>query len=164
MQIEFPCVVALTWVLRDAQDEVLDELSEPVEFFVGGGDLLPAIDAALRGKAEGARVQLALEPEQAFGHYDEALMFLLPRAALPQGIEEGMLIEVSALPAGALPGAPPDALLTISDMYPQHVVLDGNHPLAGMALRLDMRVRAVRAATPEELHQKSAGTGFFRLA
>ena len=156
MQIEFPCVVALTWVLRDAQDEVLDELSEPVEFFVGGGDLLPAIDAALRGKAEGARVQLALEPE--------ALVFLLPRAALPQGIEEGMLIEVSALPAGALPGAPPDALLTISDMYPQHVVLDGNHPLAGMALRLDMRVRAVRAATPEELHQKSAGTGFFRLA
>ena len=144
MQIHSPCVAALAWILRDAQGEVLDELDEPVEFFVGDGDLLPAIDAALQGHGADDVVQLALEPEQAFGHYDEALVYLLPRAALPDGIEEGMLIEASALPPDAAPGAPPETLFTLSDIYPEHVVLDGNHPLAGMALRLEMRVRGVR--------------------
>ena len=164
MQIHSPCVAALTWRLDDAQGERLDELAEPVEFFVGDGDLLPAIDEALQGRAKGDVVPLALEPEQAFGHYDEALVFLLPRAALPDGIEEGMLIEASALPPEVVAGAEPETLLTVSDIYPAHVVLDGNHPLAGMALRLEMCVRAVREATKEELRQKSAGTGFFRVA
>ena len=77
MQIHSPCVAALTWRLDDAQGERLDELAEPVEFFVGDGDLLPAIDEALQGRAKGDEVPLALEPEQAFGHYDEALVFLL---------------------------------------------------------------------------------------
>lgn len=163
MQIHSPCVAALTWRLDDAQGERLDELDEPVEFFVGDGDLLSAIDEALQGRAKGDVVPLALEPEQAFGHYDEALVFLLPRAALPDGIEEGMLIEASAL-AQELPDAPPDTLLTVSDIYPEHVVLDGNHPLAGMALQLELCVREVREATKDELRQRSAGTGFFRVA
>ena len=73
------------------------------------------------------------------------------------------LTSASAL-AQELPDAPPDTLLTVSDIYPEHVVLDGNHPLAGMALRLEMCVREVREATKDELRQRSAGTGFFRVA
>jgi FKBP-type peptidyl-prolyl cis-trans isomerase 2 len=49
------CVVALTWVLKDSLGETLDELAEPVEFLVGGDDLLPAIETALQGHAAGAR-------------------------------------------------------------------------------------------------------------
>ena len=51
----------------------------------------------------------------------------------------------------------------MSQIYPEHVVLDGNHPLAGIALRLHLQVRAVRAATQDELDTGSAGTGFFRV-
>lgn len=163
MEITPQCVVALTWTLRDSLGETLDELQEPVEFLVGTGDLLPAIDDALQGHAAGATLQLALEPEQAFGDYDETQVHLLSRQALPEGIEEGMLLEVGTLPAGSVPGAAPDALLTITEIYPEHVVLDGNHPLAGIALRLTLKVVAVREATLDEVGRGSAGTGFFRL-
>ena len=53
MEIKTPSVVALTWTLKDTLGEVLDTLNEPVEFFIGGQDLLPKIEEALQG--HGAR-------------------------------------------------------------------------------------------------------------
>ncbi|MDO5288180.1 MAG: FKBP-type peptidyl-prolyl cis-trans isomerase [Pseudomonadota bacterium] len=163
MDIQFPCVAALTWTLKDSLGDTLDELNDPVEFFVGDGDLLPAIDRALQGHGPGATLSLNLEPEDAFGDYDEQQVFLVPRPALPAGIEEGMLLEAASLPAAVTQGAAPDALLTITEIYPEHVVLDGNHPLAGISLRLHLKVVQVRDATEDELARRSAGTGFFRL-
>lgn len=163
MEIAVPCVVALTWTLRDSLGEVLDELSDPVEFLVGGDDLLPAIESALQGHEAGAELDLNLEPEDAFGDYDGQRVFLLARQALPEGIEEGMLIEAASLPADALPGAAHESLLTITEIYPEHVVLDGNHPLAGIGLRLHLRIARVREASVDEVGRGSAGTGFFRL-
>ncbi len=57
-----------------------------------------------------------------------------------------------------------DALYTVTDIYPEHVVLDGNHPLAGIALRIEIKVEAVREATEEEIGRGSAGYGLFRIA
>jgi FKBP-type peptidyl-prolyl cis-trans isomerase SlyD len=51
----------------------------------------------------------------------------------------------------------------VTDIYPEHVVLDGNHPLAGIAIRLSLKVEAVREATEEEVGQGTLGTGFFKL-
>lgn len=163
MDITEQCVVALTWTLKDTLGEVLDELDEPVEFLVGGQDLLPRIEQALQGHGPGATLDLHLEPEDAFGDFDEQLLFLEPRAAFPEGIEEGMTIEGHALPAGTHPDAARDRLYTITELYPDHVVLDGNHPLAGIALRLHLRVEGVREATEEEIGRGSCGTGFFRI-
>ncbi len=72
MLIEKPCVVALTWQLSDAQDQAIDELADPVEFFFGGDDLLPKVEEALAGQAVGFEAHLHLEPEHAFGEYDSA--------------------------------------------------------------------------------------------
>ena len=72
-------------------------------------------------------------------------------------------MEGSALPDGCHPEAPKDALYTITDIYPDHVVLDGNHPLAGIAIRINLKVEAVRDATEEEIGRGSCGTGFFKL-
>ncbi|MFD1710934.1 peptidylprolyl isomerase [Ottowia sp. GY511] len=163
MEIHSPCVVALTWKLKDSLGDNLDELDEPVEFLVGGDDLLPAIDRALQGHEAGAELHLNLEPEDAFGDYDENQVFLAPRATLPESIEEGMLLEASSLPADVVKGATPEALLTVTELYPEHAVLDGNHPLAGISLRLDLKVVAVREATEAEVENGSVGTGFFRL-
>ena len=163
MEISSQCVVALTWVLQDSLGETLDELPEPVEFLVGGDDLLPAIETALQGHEAGAQLHLNLEPENAFGDYDETRVHLLARATLPPGIEEGMLLVAGSLAAGAVPDAPADALFTITEIYPDHVVIDGNHPLAGIALRLKLKVERVREATVDEVGRGSAGSGFFRL-
>ena len=161
MDITPQCVVALTWTLKDTLGEVLDELDSPVEFLVGGTDLLPRIEQALQGHAKGARLQLSLEPQDAFGDFDERLIFLQPRTLFPQGLEEGMLVEASALPPGAA-AMPADRIYTVTDIYPDHVVLDGNHPLAGIGLRLDLRVHDVREATADEVGHGSAGASFFR--
>ena len=163
MDIKEQCVVALTWTLKDTLGDTLDELDEPVEFLLGGQDLLPKIEAALQGHSVGAQVDLHLEPEDAFGDFDDQLLFLEPRDLFPKDIEEGLTIEGSALPAGCNPNAPRNALYTIAQIYPEHVVLDGNHPLAGIALRLHLKVAAVREATEEEVGRGTCGTGFFRI-
>jgi FKBP-type peptidyl-prolyl cis-trans isomerase SlyD len=164
MEISEQCVVGLTWTLKDTLGDVLDVLEEPVEFLVGGGDLFAAIEAALLGHEPGARVQLQLEPEQAFGDFNDRLLFLEPRALFPEEIEEGMTFDGAALPAGVNPDMPKDTIYTVSEIYPEHLVLDGNHPLAGIALRLDLTVRSVREATEEEIGRGTAGTGFFKVS
>ena len=162
MEITPHCVVALTWTLKDTLGEELDVLAEPVEFLVGGGDLLARIEEALQGHEPGDRLDLHLEPEDAFGDYDETRVFLEPRAVFPKELEEGMTYE--GMPAGATSrDAPKDLLYTVTEIYPEHVVLDGNHPLAGIALRLQVKVEAVREATEEETGRGTLGTGFFRI-
>lgn len=164
MEITEQCVVALTWVLQDTLGEELDVLDEPVEFLVGGDDLLRRIEEALQGHTVGAKLDLHLEPEDAFGDFNDQLLFLEARGLFPAELEEGMTFEGSALPAGCNPDAPRDALYTVAEIYPEHVVLDGNHPLAGIALRLSLKVEGVREATEEEIGRGTAGTGFFRIA
>ena len=65
-------------------------------------------------------------------------------------------MQFEGLPAGSkTPDMPGDVFYTVTEVYPSHVVLDGNHPLAGMALRLQLKVRGVREATQDEV---GAGT------
>jgi FKBP-type peptidyl-prolyl cis-trans isomerase SlyD len=163
MEITQQCVVALTWTLKDSLGEELDVLDEPVEFLVGGDDLFEVIETALQGRTVGATVNVAIEPEQGFGEFNDQLIFLEKRELFPSELEEGLTFDGTALPAGCSPTAPKDALYTVTDIYPEHVVLDGNHPLAGIALRLTLNVHRVREATEEEVGTGSAGTGFFRV-
>jgi len=150
MNISAPCVVSLTWTLTDAQNAPIDDLSEPVEFLFGGDDLLPKVEEALAGQAVGFDTHLHLEPVNAFGDYDSGLVCFEDRALFPDAIEIGMQFE--GLPDGAAtPDMPEDTIYTVTEIYPSHVVLDGNHPLAGLALRLHITVRGVREATPEEI-------------
>ena len=156
MQITAPCVVSLTWKLSDAQNRPIDELTEPVEFFYGGDDLLAKVEEALEGYEAGAQVQLQLEPEHAFGDYRAELVCFEDRKLFPEQLETGMAFE--GLPPGhATPDMPADAIYVVTEIYPEHVVLDGNHPLAGLALRLDIAVRGVREATEEEAEARSVG-------
>jgi FKBP-type peptidyl-prolyl cis-trans isomerase SlyD len=161
MEVTPQCIVALTWTLKDTLGEELDVLDEPVEFLVGGNDLLAKIEEALQGHEPGDRLDLHLEPEDAFGDYDDQLVFLEQRTLFPGDLEEGMTYE--GLPEGGNAEAPKDVLYTVTEIYPEHVVLDGNHPLAGIALRLRLKVEGVREATEEEIGRGTTGTGFFRV-
>lgn len=163
MEVKQLCVVALTWTLKDTLGEELDVLDDPVEFLVGGDDLFETIEEALQGHAVGAKIDLQIEPEQGFGDFDDQLLFLEPRHLFPPEIEEGMTFEGASLPAGCNPDAPRDVLYTVSTLYPDHVVLDGNHPLSGIALRLSLKIEGIREATEEEVARRSAGTGFFKI-
>ena len=106
--------------------------------------MLDAIELALEGKGAGDRVQLHLEPDQAFGDYDEERLFVEPRSRYGDGLEQGMQIEDD------LDGEGPQ-VYTVTDLAEDRVVLDGNHPLAGVALRVSAQVVAVRPASDEEV-------------
>ncbi len=162
MLITTPCVVSLTWKLQDAQGSPIDELQDPVEFFYGGDDLLAKVEEALADQTTGFTTTLHLEPEHAFGDYDPALVFFEERSVFSEVVEVGM--QFDGLPPGATTqGMPDDAVYTVTEVYPGHVVLDGNHPLAGIALRLDLVIRDVRAATDEEVQAGSVGQPVFSV-
>ncbi len=162
MLISAPCVVTLTWRLEDTQGQLIDELAEPLEFYFGGDDLLEKVEEALLDQTTGFHAVLHLEPEHAFGDYDSELVFFEPRNVLPEGVEVGMQFD-GPPPGSTTPDMPTEAIYTVTEVYPEHVVLDGNHPLAGIALRLDLTVRDVRQATEEEIEAGSVGSSAFTV-
>lgn len=162
MMISAPCVVSLTWTLSDGQNRPIDELADPVEFFFGGEDLLAKLEEALQGQELGFEAHLHLEPEHAFGDYKAELVCFEDRALFPTELETGMAFE--GLPKGAkTPQMPGDVFYLVTEIYPSHVVLDGNHPLAGMALRLHVKVRDVRPASAEEVAAQTVNGGAVSL-
>lgn len=162
MQIQDPCVVSLVWRLEDAHGHLIDELAQPVEFYYGGDDLLDKVEEVLLDQAPGFEATLHLEPEHAFGDYDAQLVFFEDRALFPAGIEPGLQFE--GPPEGAqTPDLRADVIYTVTEVYDDHVVLDGNHPLAGIALVLQLKVVDVRDATDEEIDRGSLGDSPFSV-
>ena len=120
------------------------EISPPAElsYLHGGyGELLPALEQALEGKGAGESVQLQLEPEQAFGEYDPQLLRVEPLGRYGEGVTVGMQVEEE------------NRLYTVTDLAGGSVVLDANHPLAGMALRFSVVILTVRSASREEMQR-----------
>jgi len=144
-------VVSLDVELSDIWGNLIQESGEPVQYLHGGyGDIFAAVESVLEGKQENDRIEVRLEPEDAFGDYDEGLVQLAPRSRFPEGLEIGMRVE------GEADGGVAGTLFTVTDMAEGQVVLDGNHPLAGMALKFVGTVVVVRPATEAELANRSA--------
>jgi len=145
MKIDQGALVSLDITMYDAQGILLEHSEEPLVYLHGHDDVFPLVEEALAGKEAGARVALQLEPEEAFGDYDPALVLLMPLDNLGPGVEVGMRVEGNDAEGTA------GRIFTITDIAEGMAVLDGNHPLAGFALRFDITVLEVRAASPEEL-------------
>jgi FKBP-type peptidyl-prolyl cis-trans isomerase SlyD len=127
--------------MHDAQGVQLQTPSELTYLHGGYGGLLVALEQALEGKRAGEAIQVQLEPEQAFGEYDADLVRVEPAERYGKGIAVGMEVEEDS------------RFYTVTDVGAGKVVLDGNHPLAGMALRFSLEIVTVRAASAEELQR-----------
>lgn len=154
MRVAKDTVVALDVELSDLWGNLIERSDAPVRYLHGGyGELLPALETALEGKQTGDRLTLDLEPEDAFGEYDEGLLRVETCARFPATLEVGMRFE--GVPGeAAAPEAP--VIYTVTDIADGKVVLDGNHPYAGIAVRFKCTVRDVRTATPGEIARGSA--------
>jgi FKBP-type peptidyl-prolyl cis-trans isomerase SlyD len=149
MKIAKNTVVTLHYKLSDAQGNLIEESTEPMVYLHGGYEnTLPKIEEALEGKDKGYETTIQVEPIDAFGEYDSSLVKIEARNRFPEPLEVGMQFE--GTPDGDDEGD--QALIfTVTDIAEDKVVLDGNHPLAGMALRFSLNVADVRAATDEEI-------------
>jgi FKBP-type peptidyl-prolyl cis-trans isomerase SlyD len=148
MRISRGKVVQLDYELKDSAGQALEDEGAQLEYLHGGyGGIFAKVEEALEGREAGHEVSLTLEPEDAFGEYDAELLRVEPRARFPEVIEAGMRFE-------GIPGEREEEALiyTITDITPESVVVDGNHPLAGERLWFKATVRGVRTATKDELH------------
>jgi FKBP-type peptidyl-prolyl cis-trans isomerase SlyD len=148
MRIEQDTVVTLQFKIADAQGRLVSESRDPMVYLHGGYEnTLPKIEEALDGKEAGYQVVLSLEPADAFGERDEALARTIPKSEFPAGIKVGGYLD-GVTDAGA------QHSFQVVKIKGDKVLLDGNHPLAGKALRFHLKVTGVRAATQEEISHK----------
>ena len=159
MKIDDDTLVSIEVEMYDAQGNLLEKSDERLTYLHGHGDIFGRIEEELRGKEEGADVSVHLEPEEAFGDYDPELVTLVPIEDLGEGAAVGMRVDGAGIGAST-------AVYTITDIAEGMAVLDGNHPLAGLALRFEIKVMEVRAATPEEIESADAPAlpDFLRVA
>ena len=147
MPIDRGTVVKLDYELKNGDGELLEDEGAQLEYLHGGfGGIFPKVEEALEGKDVGDEMAITLEPVDAFGEYDAELLRVEPRERFPEAIEVGMHFE-------GVPGDREDEALiyTITDITPETVVVDGNHPLAGERLWFKAKVSALRKATQDEL-------------
>jgi len=143
MNISKDAAVTLTYKLTDLLGKPLD--SGNLAYLHGGYDgIFPMIEAVLEGQAAGFATTLDLQATDAFGERDESLVRTIPKSEFPPGVKVG----------GQLQGLGDDGqpqMFNVLKIKGQQVMLDGNHPLAGKALRFSLKVAGVRAATPDEI-------------
>jgi FKBP-type peptidyl-prolyl cis-trans isomerase SlyD len=148
MKIEKDTVVTLQYKVADAQGKLIEASPEPMAYLHGGYDnTLPKIEQALDGKETGFQATLNLAPEDAFGLRDESLVRSIPKTEFPPGVKVG----------GQLQGRLDDGrehVFTVTKIKGPVVLLDGNHPWAGKALRFSVQVTDVRAALPVEIEHR----------
>jgi FKBP-type peptidyl-prolyl cis-trans isomerase SlyD len=146
MQIAKNCVVTLTYRVTDSDGELIDDGSQPIVYIHGGYDgIFPKIEEELHGKDVGAKLEVKLQPEDAFGDYDEAMVLIEPLSLFPESIEVDMQFERMT------EDGEDEIIYTITDIADGKVVVDGNHPLAGQAIIFSCTVSEVRTATAEEI-------------
>ncbi len=166
MKIEKNTVVSLIYRLSDAQGNLIEESADPMIYLHGGyAGTFPKIEELLEGQEIGFETNIQLEPQDAFGDYDAELLRIEQRDRFPEPLEIGMQFEGVPNPDEEEDGteflATDDEdeqtlIYTITDLAEDRVILDANHPLAGMALRFWIQVTEVRLASSEEVENGRA--------
>lgn len=150
MNIDKDTIATLTLKVTDDKGKLIEASKEPMAALIGGyGNVLPAVEAALMGQAAGFQATLSLTPDEAFGPRDESLLRALPKAEFPPGVKVGGQLQFQGEDGEG-------QVFTVMKIKGDTVMLDGNHPLAGMALKITVKVVSVRAASAEELQHGHA--------
>lgn len=150
-----PRVVTFHYTLRDTSNRVLDTSAggAPITFLEGSGHIIDGLDEQLRDADVGAKRRVHVPAAKAYGERDPAQVQRVNRGLLPV---EGELKVGDTFQVGPEPGAP---IVTVAGLEGDDVLLDANHPLAGVDLVFDVEIVSARAATAEELQGPQSRSG-----
>ncbi len=149
-------IVTFHYTLRDPSGRVLDtsQGGEPITFLEGAGQIIDGLDEQLRFASVGEKPRVLVPAAKAYGLHDPAQVQRVKRTQLPV---DGELKIGDSFQAGADRYAP---VVTVVAIEGDDVLLDANHPLAGVDLTFDVEITAAREATAEELsHGHAHGPG-----
>ncbi len=150
MQATSDTVVSIDYTLTDNDGEVIDtsEGREPLAYLHGHGNIIPGLEKALEGKAEGDELEVTVEPEEGYGPHRQELVQTVSMEAFAgiDKVEPGMKFNAES--------AQGPLVVTVTKIEGEQVTIDANHDLAGKELNFAVTVRDIREATDAE---KEAG-------
>lgn len=153
LSIDDNLVVSIQYTLSDDDANVIDssEESEPMSYLHGAGNIIPGLEKALAGKSEGDKIQVSIEPDEAYGEIDPDLIQTVDISAFEgvESVEVGMQFQ-SQDEAGF------EQHIIVKQVEGNEVTVDANHPLAGAVLHFDVEVVGVREAVEEEIAHRHA--------
>ena len=149
MEVKMNTVVTISYELKDVNGNVLEKSKEPIAYLHCGHDnIFPKVEEAMHGKKEGDKIEVGLEPADAFGEYDEQLVQIEPITAFPESnVKEGMQFEGENETGDIV-------IYTVTNVADGKVVVDGNHPWAGQRVLFSATINKVRDANAEEISHK----------
>ena len=152
MQVANNMAVSIHYTLTNDEGEVIDSSAggDALTYLHGQGNIISGLENALLGKTAGDKFKVRIEADEAYGEFDEDAVYVIQREMI-SGIEE---LEVGMMLSSG------QGEVTIIDIVGNDVTIDGNHPLAGVALTFDVEVVGMRSATADELaHGHIHGAG-----
>lgn len=149
-------VVSFHYTLTNGEGEVLDKSNgEPLAYLHGHHNIIPGLESEMTGKGVGDKFSVTVAPEDAYGEYLAEAVQEVPRANF-QGVDNiqvGMQFQSQTDDGHVM-------LVTVKEVNDEVVIVDGNHPLAGVTLTFDVEIAEVRPATADEIaHGHAHGVG-----
>ncbi len=154
MTIQNDKVVTMHYHLTNSDDgQVLDSSrgSDPLTYLHGTGSIIPGLEREIAGLDVGATKTIQVAAADAYGEYDDAMVQTLPRTEFEgiDNLEVGMRLQAQDQDGNTFS-------VHIAQIDGDDVVIDGNHPLAGISLTFEIEIVAIRDATEEELQHGRA--------
>ena len=146
MTITHGSVVLFDYTLTDHEKDVIDSSSEggPLAYLHGEGQIVRGLEKTMEGRKAGDAFQVTVDPSEGYGLHDPSKIVVVPADEIEGGdeLEVGMQLETESDEG--------EQTVLVTKIEGNNVTIDGNHPLAGMPLHFDIKIREVRAATAEE--------------
>ena len=136
--IENGNTVNLHYTGKLSTGEVFDSSNgrEPLQVKVGTGQVIPGFEEAIIGKSVGDKVTVTIQSEDAYGPIREDLMVKVPLDKMPGDVTVGQMLQASGENGQTVP-------VKVKEVNEDHVVIDGNHPLAGLELFFEIEVISI---------------------
>lgn len=128
--------VHYTGKLNDGSVFDSSEGREPLRFEVGSGQIIPGFESAIMGKVVGDKVTVTISPSEAYGESREELFVSIPNERLPGEVQVGQVLEATSQDGRS-------SQVVVHEVNEDHVIINGNHPLAGKELVFDIEVVSI---------------------
>lgn len=147
MQVADNTAVSIHYTLTNDDGDVIDSLigGAALVYLQGAGNIISGLEKALHGKTAGEKLNVRIDAEDAYGEFMEERVQVIPRAMF-EGIDT---VEVGMQFHADVSDGP--GVVTVIGVEGDDITIDGNHPLAGMALTFDVEIVDVRPATKDEM-------------
>jgi peptidylprolyl isomerase len=126
--------VHYTGKLDDGQVFDSSREREPLEFTLGGGQVIPGFEAAVRGMGPGEEKTVRIPADEAYGERRDDMVMVVERERIPENIEPDVGQQLQIAQGNQV------AVVTVTDVAEESVTLDANHPLAGRDLTFELEL------------------------